>query len=101
MNTEELINYFEKKFNKKINEFNYYEWVEISCFEYLTEEFIQKYENKVHWGCISINQKLSENFIEKYKNKIDWYWISSYQILSLCGFRSFTHSLSTGREGIH
>ena len=82
MNTKELIIYFEKKYNKKINKFNDTKWYEISEFQYLTEEFIEKYENKVDWIWISAYQKLSEKFIEKYKNEVDWHLISYYQKLS-------------------
>ena len=82
MNTEELINYFEKKYNKNINKFFDNEWCEISQFQYLTEEFMDKYENKLDWFYISACQKLSEEFIEKYKNKLDWDYISSHQKLS-------------------
>jgi len=31
---------------------------------------------------ISHNKKLSESFIEKYKDKLHWYYISQYQKLS-------------------
>ena len=79
MNTNELINYFEKKYNKKTNEFNdieWYEWIEISQFKYLTEEFMEKYKNKVNWLYISKYQNLSGEFIHKYKEKINFKHIS-------------------------
>ena len=82
MNFQESIIYFENKYNKKINHFNNYEWIEISKFKYLTEEFMEKYQNEIVWGCISEFQKLSEDFIEKYQNKIDWYFVSKCQYLS-------------------
>ena len=67
MNTKELIIYFENKYNKKINKFNDNEWYEISEFQYLSEKFIEKYENKVKWGYISRFQKLSEEFMKKFR----------------------------------
>ena len=81
MNTEELINFFEKGYNKKINDF-YYEWNEISEFKYLTEAFIDKYKDEVDWYLISYCQNLSEKFIEKYQKKVKWFYISKYQKLS-------------------
>jgi len=58
------------------------EWIKISCYKYLAEEFIEKYKDKVNWGYISYYQNLSEEFIKKYQNKVDWYLISIYQSLS-------------------
>ena len=76
MNSKELINYFEEKYNKKIRKFNYCEWAEISQFKYLTEEFIEKYQNKVSWYWISRCQKLSGDFINKFKNEINFNYLS-------------------------
>ena len=76
MNTKELISYFEKEYDKKINQFNNYEWYKISKFKYLTEEFIEKYKNKVNWVWISEHQKLSGEFIHKFKNRIVFQLIS-------------------------
>ena len=57
-------------------------WYSISKYQYLSESFIEKYQDKVDWYCISLNQKLSEEFIEKYKDKVDWKRISNTQRLS-------------------
>jgi hypothetical protein len=48
----------------------------------LTENFIEKYSDKVDWKFISIFQKLSESFMENHSDKIDWKYISIYQTLS-------------------
>ena len=63
-------------------EFTKEDWIDISEYQYLEEEFIEKYKDKVNWGCISYYQKLSESFIEKYQNKVNWGCISSYQKLT-------------------
>lgn len=58
------------------------EWLKLSYSCILSEEFIEKYKDKVYWYSISISQKLSESFIEKYKDKLTWTFISIYQELS-------------------
>src|SRR3712207_7086110 len=45
-------------------------WGEISKYQYLTEEFIEKYKDKLYWNSISRYQKLSESFIERYKDRV-------------------------------
>ena len=59
---------------------------EIKILEEITD--IEKFfdENMdnfgINWGYISIRQKLSEEFIEKYFDKVNWDSISRYQTLS-------------------
>ena len=77
----EEIKDIEKFFDENINNFAvdlYY----ISKCQKLSEEFIDKYKDKVKWHWISKCQKLSEKFIEKYNDKVDWNYISEYQKLS-------------------
>ena len=63
-------------------DFTVEEWKDISSYEYLPEEFMEKYQDKVYWNYISTDQNLSEEFMEKYKDKVDWDYISAYQKLS-------------------
>ena len=65
----EEIKDIEKFFDENINNFVVY-WGYISLYQKLSEEFIEKYKDKVYWGCISEYQKLSEEFRQKHKNKI-------------------------------
>jgi len=39
-------------------------------YQKLSEEFIEKYSNKLSWLGISIYQKLSEEFIKKHSDKL-------------------------------
>ena len=39
------------------------DWICISRQEKLSEEFIEKFSNKVHWYNIGVRQTLSEEFI--------------------------------------
>ena len=71
----------EKFFDKNINNFKF-DWNNISEYQKLSEEFIDKYIDKVNWSYISGYQKLSEEFIDKYIDKVNWYFISRYQKLS-------------------
>jgi len=57
-------------------------WHSISLCQKLSEEFIERYKKRVDWPCISTYQKLSEEFIEKYKDRVNWFGISGYQDLS-------------------
>jgi hypothetical protein len=50
-------------------------------YQKLSEEFIEKFEDKVDWYWISFSQKLSEQFIEKYKDKVNWRLVNKYQEL--------------------
>ena len=56
-------------------------WNDISN-QYLPEEFIRKYHDKVNWFIISRCQKLSENFIVEFQDRVDWGNISYFQKLS-------------------
>jgi len=58
-----------------------FDWATISRLK-LSEQFIEKYKDKVDWNRISECQELSEKFIEKYKDKVNWYYISKHQKLS-------------------
>ena len=51
-------------------------------YQKLSEEFIEKFQDKVHWKNISLYKKLSEEFIEKFQDKVHWYNISEFQKLS-------------------
>ena len=77
---EEIPN-IEKFFDENIDNFEV-DWDYISVYQKLSEEFIEKYIDKVDWWYISKYQKLSEEFIEKYIDKLNWYCISKYQTLS-------------------
>ena len=63
------------KTNKNVN------WLYISYYYKLSENFIKEFQDEVYWGYISKNQKLSESFIEEFKHKIYWCEISIYQKL--------------------
>jgi hypothetical protein len=56
--------------DKLINKLTYYDWVDISIHQKLTEEFIEKHFNKLNCYYVGIYQYLSEEFIEKYHNKL-------------------------------
>src|SRR3712207_7198634 len=63
--------------NPKLND-----WEEISKYEYLAEEFIERYKDRLDWFWVSMKQRLSEGFIDKYQDRIGWESISKYQQLS-------------------
>jgi len=47
------------------------DWLYISVYYKLSENFIREFQDKVNWVNISIYQKLSENFIIEFKHKIN------------------------------
>ena len=46
-------------------------WNYISTYQKLSEEFIDKYSDKVNWNCISAYQKLSEQFVSNNSDKLN------------------------------
>ncbi|HJO95738.1 MAG TPA: hypothetical protein QF753_20250 [Victivallales bacterium] len=65
------------------------DWIRISRYSILPEDFISKYKNSVDWNSISFKQILSENFIRYYKKFVNWKGISSSQTLSLAFIEEF------------
>lgn len=62
--TEDFIDKFSKYIDfKQLNKFIYTNF---------SEDFIQKYAEKLNWNHISTNSKLSEKFIQKYSDKVHW-----------------------------
>ena len=55
-------------------------------------KFIQINKN-VDWLHISVYYKLSENFIREFQDKVDWYWVSKFQILSEDFKKEFKHKI--------
>ena len=80
----DLVNkkYSEKELEDNINLFDANDWINISEFQKLSKQFIEKYEYRVFWITICYCQDLSESFLEKNLNKIDWCNISECQNLS-------------------
>ena len=74
--------YSEKELEKNINLFDEHDWWRISFCQKLSEQFIEKYLNKIDLETVSECQVLSEKFIEKYSDKLDWIYISECQKLS-------------------
>ena len=66
---------------KSFDEINEDGWYFLSKFK-LSEEFIEKYQDKVNWDNISQFQSLSEEFMEKHFDKLNSKLISEYQVLS-------------------
>ena len=67
---------FIEKFSDKLN------WPDISAYQELSEEFIERNKDKVDWNNISTYQKLSEDFIERNADRVNWQLISKYQFLT-------------------
>lgn len=45
-------------------------WNYLSDFPILTQEFIEKYKDKLHWGNIFLHVKLPNKFIYRNREKI-------------------------------
>lgn len=105
MNIKELERiFFETEPYKDLADNNYHSlWKKIchSKDPYLTEEFMEKYKDKMIWNLISAHQKLSEQFIEVHKNEVNWYFIAKYQKLSgefIFNFKQYIWTVSDTRE---
>jgi len=75
-----LIKKLEKEFGKKISKFEGRDWVKISEYQELSEDFIREYQDKLDWWNISQYQKLSEEFILEYQFYVSCFWRSDYWI---------------------
>ena len=65
-----------QEFANKVN------WIYISAYQKLSEEFIRKFFDKVNWYYISSTQKLSEGLIREFARKLNWIDMSRCQKLS-------------------
>ena len=67
----------EKKIEQLVtkNKLTHLDWVDISLYQQLSEDFIDKYSNELEWTYISTHQKMSATFIIKHMDKIKWNWI--------------------------
>ena len=54
-------------------------WSMISTHRYLSEEFMEYFQDKISWTDVSKNQDLSSGFIEKFEDKVSWPDILKYQ----------------------
>ena len=75
-------NNVKREYFNLILKYEYKHWLNISMHEYLSEDFIREFKDKVDWYYISIYQDLSEDFIREFKNEVNWYNISVNQNLS-------------------
>lgn len=57
-------------------------WICISKYKKLSEDFMRKFKHKLYWSWVWEKQKLSEDLIRKFIDKADWLAISRYQKLS-------------------
>lgn len=54
-------------------------WDVISSWGSLSESFIDRFQDKLHWGRLSTSQNMSCDFIEKHQNRVDWSMVSINQ----------------------
>ena len=60
----------EKFIEKYCNRFDYNDWSNVSRYQTLSEDFIERHKKEVNWEYISNSQKLSESIIEIYPRHI-------------------------------
>ena len=75
---------------------NYGGWIALSEHQYLSEDFIREFKDKVNWHRISSCQRLSEEFIREFKDRVNWGCVSKYQHLSEDFIREFKDDVSWG-----
>jgi len=52
--------------------FHFSNWENLSMFRNLPEDFLRRYETRLHWRCIAwYNDNLSERFIFEYQYRLD------------------------------
>jgi hypothetical protein len=57
------------------------DWLSLSCYQELTDEFIDEFKEEIYWDAISERKDLSIDFLRKYKEKIIWYEYTTYNKL--------------------
>jgi len=90
-NTKEFINFIET--NKE--EMKRYDWLLITKKEFMTDEIMEKYSERVDWEYYcTFKKNLSETFLEKNIGVINWYAISRFQNLSIKFIKKYEDRLS-------
>lgn len=70
------------------------DWITSSMYTQMTEDFIEEFQDKVHWANISYYQNnISEEFIIKFEDKIVWQYISQRRQLSNQFILKYIHKL--------
>lgn len=59
------------------------DWLVLSCYQDLTEQFMIRFQDQLVWEEISKSQTLSESFILQMKDRVDWREIQENQSLSI------------------
>lgn len=59
-----------------------FKWADICKHQKLSERFMERFESRISWTTISTTQVLSENFIEKHCDKVSWCNILHHQKIS-------------------
>jgi hypothetical protein len=75
-------------------------WLSLSMHPSLSEEFMEKYQDKLHWQEISTCQVLSDSFIERHAKKVIWQMIFRHQVLSESSIEKFIEYVE-GMEKFH
>ena len=74
--------YINKELGTHYNSDNDISWSYLTMYKNLSEDFIEKFKDKLDWFDISEYQKLSEDFIERHKDNLFWCSILINQVLS-------------------
>ena len=62
----------EQNLNCSIEDFkDKLDWIYVSEYQKLSEEFIREFQDNVNWNNVSKYQKLSDSFIREFKDKVD------------------------------
>jgi hypothetical protein len=78
-NNKQLVKFI----NENKDDFTAYEWLIVSKSQFLDNNLIENYKDKLDWQYISAFKKLEEKELRKYSDYIDWYSVSRFQNLSL------------------
>jgi hypothetical protein len=76
------------------------DWIDISKYQSLSEDFIREFQDKVNWKWISKYSNLSEDFILEFKNKVNWNAIMIIEFPNLTKEFTMEFKSKTGEERI-
>jgi hypothetical protein len=74
--------YTEEELEEYVDDFDFNHWELISMNQIISEDFIEKYHDRVIWRYISWQQELSENFILRNLEKIDLIFLKTNKKVS-------------------
>lgn len=63
---------WDESFIREIIECEEFNWLLVSQFQKLSNDFIREFADKLEWNLIASCQKIDFNLVKEFKNKLNW-----------------------------